>query len=78
MIIFDEDVATLRALHSCPRRKEPWVAPFNPTAENMADYILRTVCPQVLADTAVAVTKVVVWETPNCCAEASLGEFVHQ
>lgn len=45
---------------------------FNPTAENMAHYLLNKVCPTVLADTEVMVHKVVLWETENCFAEASL------
>lgn len=72
VIVFEHDVETIVALSSIPRKKEPWVAPFNPTAENMAQYLLDEVCPKVLSGTGVSVTKVVVWETPNCFAEASL------
>jgi 6-pyruvoyltetrahydropterin/6-carboxytetrahydropterin synthase len=58
--------------------KEPYVCDFNPTAENMAEYLLHTVCPGLLTETGVLVTKVVVWETPNCSAEAILGEHLYQ
>jgi 6-pyruvoyltetrahydropterin/6-carboxytetrahydropterin synthase len=44
----------------------------NPTAENMAKHLLLDVCPEVLKGTDVIVTKVVLWETENCYAEASL------
>lgn len=44
----------------------------NPTAENMADYLLRVVCPTVLMDTGVRVVKVTLWETENCFAEVRL------
>ena len=44
----------------------------NPTAEVMADYLLRSVCPVVLAGTGVRVVKVQLWETENCYAEVSL------
>lgn len=44
----------------------------NPTAENMAFYLLRTVGPQQLAGTGVRLVRVVLWETENCCAEAVL------
>lgn len=44
----------------------------NPTAENMAEYLLRTVCPAVLDGTGVRVTRVVLHETENCYAEACL------
>lgn len=71
-LVFKDDLRTLEALQQLPRFKEPWVSPFNPTAENMADYLLRTICPDVLAGTGVQVVHIKVWETPNCWAEASL------
>lgn len=43
----------------------------NPTAENIARHLLRDVCSAVLAGTGVYVVKVVVYETPNCWAEAT-------
>ena len=46
--------------------------PTNPTAENLAAYLLMTVCPQVLEGTGIVITKVRVDETPNCYAEAEL------
>ena len=46
--------------------------PTNPTAENMAEFLLRVVCPLVLDDTDVLVTKVQLWETENCYVEAEL------
>ncbi|MCE3245501.1 MAG: 6-pyruvoyl tetrahydrobiopterin synthase [Arthrobacter sp.] len=42
--------------------------PFNPTAENMAAYLLQ-ISGKLLSETNVRLTKVVVWETPNCRAE---------
>lgn len=72
VIIFQKDEQTLAALRSIPRKKEPWVAPWNPTAENMADHLLRQVCPALLEGTGVTVSKIVVWETPNCWATAEL------
>jgi 6-pyruvoyltetrahydropterin/6-carboxytetrahydropterin synthase len=72
VILFQEDLAVIKALKNIPRKKEPWVGPFNPTAENMADHLLKVVCPTVLVGTNVMVLKVVVWETPNCRAEATL------
>ncbi|NLF71179.1 MAG: 6-carboxytetrahydropterin synthase [Candidatus Anammoximicrobium sp.] len=49
-----------------------YLLPFNPTAENMARYLLERVCPPLLAGTGVRATKVVIWETPDACAEASV------
>lgn len=44
----------------------------NPTAEVMADYLLHSVCPTVLAGTGVRVVRVQLWETENCYAEVAL------
>ena len=46
--------------------------PCNPTAENMAHFLLTEICPAVLKMTEVTVTKVEVWETENCYAIAEL------
>lgn len=46
--------------------------PYNPTAENMAQYLLSEVCPQLLTGTGARATKVVIWETDESFAEASL------
>jgi len=43
--------------------------PFNPTAENMAGWLLDK-SNDLLADTGVKVVSVRVWETPNCWADA--------
>jgi 6-pyruvoyltetrahydropterin/6-carboxytetrahydropterin synthase len=42
--------------------------PFNPTAENMAEYLVHIVGPTVLKDTAVRLCKVEIDETPKCTA----------
>jgi len=54
------------------RNKAVFVAAFNPTAENMATYLLHGVCPMVLEGTGVTVTKVTLFETENCYAEVTL------
>lgn len=72
VIVYEKDVETISALKSIPRRKEPWVASFNPTAENMAYYLLHQICPQLLVGTSVKVVKVKIWETPNCFAECRI------
>ena len=46
--------------------------PFNPTAENMARYLLETVGPAQLAGLSVTLARVVVEETAKCSAEARL------
>lgn len=48
------------------------VVPFNPTAENIAEYLLNDVGPIQLHDTGVTLVKVVVEETGKCLAVAEL------
>jgi 6-pyruvoyltetrahydropterin/6-carboxytetrahydropterin synthase len=50
-----------------------FLLPWNPTAENMARYLLEVVCPGVLADLGVTARKVSVWETDEACAVAALS-----
>lgn len=40
--------------------------PFNPTAENMAEYLVNVVGPQMLADTGVRLVRVDIEETAKC------------
>lgn len=47
-----------------------WV-PFNPTAENMADYLLRVIGPKILPS-GVKLTSVIIEETRKCSTEATL------
>lgn len=46
--------------------------PTNPTAENMAEYLLKIVCPKLFAGRPLHCTKIRLYETPNCYADASL------
>jgi len=70
-ILADDDENGISAIKQVVPCKY-YVLPYNPTAENMARYLLEVVCPELLADTAVRATKVVIWETEDSFAEASL------
>lgn len=48
------------------------VLPFNPTAENMAKFLLNIIGPKQLEGTDVTLVKVVVEETRKCLATASI------
>ena len=52
-----------------------YVLPYNPTAENMARYLLEVMCPEALAGTGARATRVRIWETDEAFAEASADEF---
>jgi 6-pyruvoyltetrahydropterin/6-carboxytetrahydropterin synthase len=71
-LVSNEDTKSILLLGQVPGKKPLVVCSFNPTAENMADYLLRTICPLVLDGTDVTITKVVLWETENCFCSAEL------
>ena len=71
MILYEKDEEAIAGVRYIPGSKL-FLLPENPTAENLALYVLRTVGPQVLKGTGVRLTKVAVWETENGIAEASL------
>jgi 6-pyruvoyltetrahydropterin/6-carboxytetrahydropterin synthase len=74
MIIFKEDIKTLELLLQAPSRKAIFVLDKNPTAENLAHYLLWNVCPMLLKGRGVIVHKIVFWETENCYVEQTLDE----
>lgn len=44
----------------------------NPTAENMAVYLLHTVCPDLFKDAGLNCVRIRLYETPNCFADANI------
>lgn len=46
--------------------------PFNPTAENMAEYLVRVIGPQQLEGTGIVLVEVKIEETAKCHASFSL------
>jgi len=49
-----------------------FVLPYNPTAENMARYLLENVAPDLLLGTGARATAVRIWETEDAYAEAHI------
>ena len=71
-LVWREDHNAIAALKSVqPSRM--FLMPYNPTAENMAKFLLEEVCPNLLAGTGAQATAVRIWETDEAYAEASLG-----
>jgi 6-pyruvoyltetrahydropterin/6-carboxytetrahydropterin synthase len=66
-----EDAEARRAMEAVPGQKL-FLLDENPTAENMARYLLHSVGPGQLAGTGVRLVRVVLWETENCFAEVAL------
>jgi len=69
-IVSAEDTNGIAALKAVEPTKM-FVLPHNPTAENMARYLLEVVAAEVLGDLAIVVTRIVVWETDTSCATAT-------
>ena len=71
-LVYEKDHEMIEALKMVTCDKKPFICPFNPTAENIANYLLLTVAPRELQGHNVKVTKVILYETENCYAESSL------
>lgn len=69
-LVWEDDLKIVRLLRELGHKT--YQLPYNPTAENMADYLLNVVGPMTLKTTGVRLIKVVLWETENCYAEAEL------
>ena len=72
MILFKDDQETIGLCQKAPAYKELFILDTNPTAENLAHYLLHVVCPQVLKGKGVVVHKITFWETENCYVTQSL------
>lgn len=71
-LVFEEDENALAAVRLVEPTKY-FVMPWNPTAENMARYLLEVVAPAMLGDLGVVARRVAVWETDESCAVATRG-----
>lgn len=65
-IVFREDADVISLLGQGRWNKPPYALPCNPTAENMARFLLDEICPTELRGTGVKVTKIRLYETENC------------
>ena len=72
MILFKDDEETIKLVDQAPSFKDTFILPTDPTAENLAKYLLTEICPKVLKDSGVMVYKITFWETENCYAEQLL------
>lgn len=48
-----------------------YILPSNPTAENMAAYLLNVICPSLFEGYPIAITRIMIEETENCQAEVT-------
>jgi 6-pyruvoyltetrahydropterin/6-carboxytetrahydropterin synthase len=71
LVLFQNDYKAIDAVRMIEGQKL-YLLPSNPTAENLALFVLVHIGPRALEGTKVKLTKVTVWETENGIAEASL------
>ncbi len=69
-ILWREDMELGEAIKNITGQKIYYL-PYNPTAENMAKYLLEEICPNLFSE-PLQVTSITIYETPNCQANASL------
>ncbi len=69
-ILFDQDKALGSAIESHTGQKIFYLA-SNPTAENMAEYIIKEVCPALFKDDGITCTHIRLYETPNCYVDVT-------
>ena len=73
-IVWDQDKNAIDALEQVQPNKI-YRLPYNPTAENMARYLLNHIGPKLIDSIegyVLQMTKVVVWETDNSFAEVTV------
>ncbi len=68
-ILFEQD-RELGELIAKQLSQKIFYLPTNPTAENMAEYLLKTVCKNLFPEPNIKCTRIRLYETPNCYADA--------
>ncbi|TWU67108.1 MULTISPECIES: 6-carboxytetrahydropterin synthase QueD [Crateriforma] len=72
-VLWDQDENALQAIRSSKPHRI-YELPYNPTAENMAKYLLEQVCPKILDGTGASAYMVRLWESEETCAEVTLDD----
>ncbi|MDE3060164.1 MAG: 6-carboxytetrahydropterin synthase [Pseudomonadota bacterium] len=72
-ILFDQDKELGSAMADITGQRIFYL-PANPTAENMADYLMSEVCPALFGDLPIECVRLRLYETPNCYAESLSGQ----
>ncbi|XZE35959.1 6-pyruvoyl trahydropterin synthase family protein [Pirellulaceae bacterium SH501] len=70
-LVYEQDQNAIEALQMV-KPSRLFLMPYNPTAENMARYLLEEVCPKLLSDVGAVATRVRIWETDESYAEAAI------
>lgn len=79
-LLWDQDEEAIEALKMV-RPNRLYLLPYNPTAENLARYLLTVIAPPLIESIKgydLRMTKVVVWETENSSAEVTVDASRNQ
>lgn len=79
-ILWEQDTEAITAIKQVQPHKI-YQLPYNPTAENLARYLLSEIGPQLISTIRgydLVLSKVIVWETENSFAEVTLNLSQHQ
>jgi len=75
MILSKDDTSVINAVQGTWQKRPAFLLPNNPTAENMAKYLLYEICPIVLKGKGIVVHKIGFFETENSYVEESIDSF---
>lgn len=70
MLLWDQDPHIMAMMDMDP---DVVPVPFNPTAENMAEFLVEEIGPAMLEDTGVVLYKVIIEETAKCHASYEIS-----
>lgn len=65
-LLYKEDEQLIAVAPAFEATKQVFICDWNPTAENMALYLLNEICPALFQNTGVQIVKIELWETENC------------
>ncbi|MFO0940724.1 MAG: 6-carboxytetrahydropterin synthase [Pirellulales bacterium] len=73
-LVFEQDDNAIQAL-KLVQPSRLFQLPYNPTAENMAKYLLEVAAPEFMKGSGARVVRVRIWETEDSYAEAAIDNL---
>ena len=73
-LMYEKDDLLMPIKEHLSVNKEVFVTTFNPTAENMACYLLNEVCPMIMQGSGITITQIELHESENNKVIASLSD----
>ncbi|MEZ5690544.1 MAG: 6-carboxytetrahydropterin synthase [Rickettsiales bacterium] len=70
-ILYEKDQQLGKAISGVTEQKIFYLQ-NNPTAENMASYLIGEICPQLFSGLGICCTHIRLYETPNCSVEVTI------